>query len=92
MPFPDVVVFVAEVFRVVAPVILSRIATPIPMEKGLKLPLPDSEIQSPDEAFQPMPQQKSPVPVSETIEIEMPPLGITAIHISTFILENQTVA
>lgn len=83
---PDVAVFAFEVFTIVAPVVLSKIATPIPMEKGLKLPLPDSEIQSPDVAFQPMPQQKSPVPVSETIEIEMPPFGRTAPYVSPSIL------
>jgi hypothetical protein len=64
-------------FRVVAPVVLSNMATPIPTVKGEKLPFSDSERQSPDVAFQPIPQQKSPLPVSETMEIEIPPSGIT---------------
>ena len=76
--FPDVIAFVVEVFRVVAPIILSKITTPISMENGLKLPLPDSERQSPEVVFQPMPQQKRPVPLSDMIEIEMAPFGMTS--------------
>ena len=76
--FPDVIAFVVEVFRVVAPVVLSKITTPISMENGLKLPLPDSERQSPDVAFQPIPQQKRPVPLSDMIEIEIAPFGMTS--------------
>jgi hypothetical protein len=69
---------VVVIFAGVAPVILSRIATPIPMAKGEKFPLSDSERQSSDVAFQPIPQQKRPVPISETIEMEMAPFGTAA--------------
>jgi hypothetical protein len=65
-------------FAVVAPVVLSRIATPTPMVKGEKLPLSDSERQSSDVAFQPIPQQKRPVPISETMEMDMAPFGTAA--------------
>jgi hypothetical protein len=71
---PPIVVRLA----VVAPVILSRIALPIPMLKGEELPLSDSGRQSSDVAFQPIPQQKRPVPISETMEMEMAPFGTAA--------------
>jgi hypothetical protein len=66
------------IFVVVAPVDLSRIATPTPIAKGEKFPLSDSERQSSDVAFQPIPQQKRPVPISETIEMEMAPFDTAA--------------
>ena len=83
---PDVVVF-----KVVAPVFLSKMATPIPTVKGEKLPLSDAERQSPDVAFQPLPQQKSPLPVSETMEIEMPPSGMTEAYVSESILVRRSI-
>jgi hypothetical protein len=48
------------------------------MLKGEELPLSDSGRQSSDVAFQPIPQQKRPVPISETMEMEMAPFGTAA--------------
>jgi hypothetical protein len=69
---------VVVMFAVVAPVNLSRKATPILMGKGEKFPLSDSEKQRSDIAFQHIPQQKRPVPISETLEMEMAPFGTAA--------------